>query len=884
MANTPLSNTASNTALIIGIDDYGPEAWKLGGAVRDALAFARWVTATGGVAPENLHLLLSPVAGAPADLPAGAVLRGAATSQAIVDAVADLQNSTAGGDRLWVYYAGHGVAVRWASEPLLVPVDFSDPQRHGRLLVGFSQVIPALTTAPFGEQIFLIDACRDFALESYRPPAITSPVGAFVPGDDAEIAEESPHQYVLYSVAPGQRATDLGKGIWTDTLLEGLGRRSYQVVELEHPNGAPQYQIRLGEMARWVRRRVEERIARIFPRDAKKYVQKPVYIPDPRGEDPLLATFAADEVPPVQVDVFIEPSLALRTCTVAVMQYVVGLRKEIEIASSGPPVDSPASFELPPSTYSFRARAERYTLRSLPWTVDDEPSVELTLEEEELPRGVPMAPASTRGISGDGWPLEEGGTRGLSYSLDATPPGGRLTVSSPDRHAQIELLDARKQVEEIGFGRLENLLLVPGIYRVRLRLPGAPAVERTIEVRAGSRQAVRMGTPPARLESRHLDLLRPLDVLEESGGQVEFLRPAEALGPVGGARLASLLAFAAYAAQQPAGGDHLRRFGVDPVLLPPGSASGLLALVGSAAAEGPELGRFLNESFLRIRGADGVVVNEGTFAILHGLPAAAQRSIPLREPGSLHAELHLPGFAPTRYALAALPDRLTLLVAVAELDGSVEVQQYLIPAPGRPPLFPEYVGGLDDFRRLELAQSFYAAGDRQAARRMIDRHDIEGDGGNIESLSKLLDGKWLNPLLGCLAGYILVRQGEAAKLVGRLSGGAADVLEDPEGPAAEAARGQRPIHSALRNLLTFFPELPDVHVLAGLSDPVEERRSGHFERALRRGLPIFGEGARALADWSRRQSVRLPFEMREPLARLLPGSPWTAWEAGEDFP
>lgn len=878
-----MANTALNTALIIGIDDYGPEAWKLGGAVRDALAFARWVTATGGVAPENLHLLLSPAAGAPADLPAGAVLRGAATSQAIVDAVADLQNATAGGDRLWVYYAGHGVAVRWASEPLLVPVDFSDPQRHGRLLVGFSQVIPALTTAPFGEQIFLIDACRDFALENYRPPAITSPVGAFVPGDDTEIAEESPRQYVLYSVAPGQRATDLGKGIWTDTLLEGLGRRSYQVVELEHPNGAPQYQIRLGEMARWVRRRVEERIARIFPRDAKKYVQKPVYIPDPRGEDPLLATFTADEVPPVQVDVFVEPSLALSTCKIAVMQYVVGLRKEIEIASSGPPVDPPASFELPPSTYSFRAQAERYTLRSRPWTVDDEPSVELTLEEEPPP-GVPMAPASTRGIDLEALVREASeGTEGLGSLLGTPrrPPGGRVTVSSPDRHAQIELLDARKQVEKIGFGRLKDLLLDPGIYRVRLRLPGAPAVERTIEVHAGSEQVVKMGTPPARLEARHLDLLRPLDILEESGGQVEFLRPAEALGPVGGARLASLLAFAAYAAQQPAGGDHLRRFGVDPVRLPPDSTCGLLALVGSAAAEGPDLGGFLDQCFLRVRAADGVVLNEGTFRSLYGLPAAAQRSIPLRQPGSLHAELHLPGFAPTRYALAALPDRLTLLVAVAELDGSVEVQQYLIPALGRPPMFPEYVGGLDDFRRLELAQSFYAAGDRQAAQRMIDRRDIEG---NVESLAKLLDGKWLNPLLGCLAGYILVRQGEAAKLVGRLSGGAGEVLDDPEGPVAQAARHLRPIHSALRNLLTFFPELPDVHVLAGLSDPVEERRSGHFERALRRGLPIFGEGARALADWARRQSVHLPLEMREPLARLLPGSPWTAWEAGEDSP
>jgi hypothetical protein len=844
-----------DTALVIGIDGYGPEEWRLGGAVRDALAFARWVTATGGVPATHLKLLLSPLAGAPVDLPAGAVLQGPATSQAIVDAVADLQNAAAGGGRLWVYYAGHGVAVRWSSDPLLVPVDFTDPQRHGRLLVGFSQVIPALTTAPFAEQIFLIDACRDFALKNYRPPAVTSAVGAFVPEDDAEIAEERPRQYVLYSVAPGQRANDLGKGVWTDTLLEGLGRRSYQVVELEQGrDGAPRYEIRLGELARWVRRRVEERIARIFQRDAKKYVQKPEYIPDPRGEDPLLAAFAEDEVPPVQVDVFVEPSFALRTCKVAVLQYVAGLRKWIEIDSSGPPVEPPASFQLPPSNYSFRAQAERYTLLSKPWSVEEEPTVELTLEEAPPP-DVPRAPESVPRVDDD--PVRT--VRGIdfgSYSMNVPDrsPGGVLTVSSPDRYATIEVLDERKRVERTGVGRLEDLLLEPGIYRVRLRLPGSLPVERTLEVRAGSEQQVELELPPARLAPDHLDLLRP------------------ALGPVGGARLASLLAFAAYAAQQPAGDAGLRRLGVHPLQLSPGFTSGFLALVGSAAADGPNPRLFPRECFLRLRGADGLEVSEGFFTPLDGLPAAVQHQMALTEPGSLQAELHLPGFAPTCYSVTALPDRLTLLIAVVETDGSVEVQQYLIPAPGRPRFVPEYVDGVDDLRRLELAQSFYATGERDVALGAV------GEG----NLSELLYGKWLDPLLGCLAGYILVRRGQLEDFAGSVWAGEPDVLEDPEGPVAAAAREREPIPSALRNLVAFFPDLPDVHVLAGLSDPVEERRSGHFERALRRGLPVFAEGARALAAWARRQGAVLPPPLAEPLARLLPGSTWTAWEAGED--
>jgi len=81
-----------------------------------------------------------------------------------------------------------------------------------------------------------------------------------------------------------------------------------------------------------------------------------------------------------------------------------------------------------------------------------------------------------------------------------------------------------------------------------------------------------------------------------------------------------------------------------------------------------------------------------------------------------------------------------------------------------------------------------------------------------------------------------------------------------------APRAHRLGKSALVNLLSLFPGLPDAWVLAGLCDPVSEE--DWFAKAVRCGVPLFAEGLRALGERP---------ELAEPLAGLLPGSPWTAW-------
>jgi len=839
-------------AIVIGIDGYDPAIGKLDGAVHDALSFAAWVTGPGGVPAANLRLLLGPDPAAPPPvLPAGVAGFSPASNLKIREDIETLREAlpAGGGERLYFYYAGHGASIpEWQEDPFLIPPEFVKPKLHGLFLLGFKDLFQSLGELPFAEQVCLIDACRDFGLEGYEP-VIPS-------GVRRRLTERKALQYVLYSVAPGQKAAETGQGIWTRTLLDGLTGRDYRPVT-RGTGRESRYEVRLDDLADWVRREVARRIETKFLRDAARYVQTPQYERDKQGEDPVLATFTRDTVPRARLRVFVDPSLAHSTCKVSVLQYVDGLGEEIPVTSSPPPLRVPAQFELRPSDYSIQAEAERFVVGRFDWTVLDDPTVRLTLD------AVPSGPAAPETEVTRGGPL--------SYGVAATRSGGSgtLNVSSPDAAALIEVLGARRTVvhQAVGDVRAD---LPPGLYRVRLSLPGTAPSEQSVRVLPGQETRVQPSPPASRLGAPTVTALRSIgiDVFEETGGQVTLVRPEETLGNVAGARLASLLAFAAYAAQRrDARLEKLLRVGVRPAILLAPETSALLVLIASSAPA-IELGRFLGDGRIVVRRRDGKILYMGGFEPLAGMPVASQRLVTFAEPGALVAEIHLPGFAPTRYSIAALPGRVSILIAAAEMDGSVEVQQYLLPAPGIPPVTPperEYLDQLPTLRRLEMAQSFYAAGRQEQAL-------AAASGG--KSLRELLRGKWLDPLLGCLAGYVLAGSGRPEELLDPHSD-VLQVLADPEGEVAAAARERGPDHSALRNLLVFFPGLPDVHVLAGLCDPVEARRPAHFQRAAQRGLPIFAEGARALATWTRQEGGNLGYGL-DAAAGFLPG-PWTAW-------
>ncbi|MEO6195502.1 MAG: caspase family protein [Thermoanaerobaculia bacterium] len=860
-------------ALIIGIDGYASEAWRLGGAVRDALAFTEWAVTAGGVAPADLRLLLSPAPGEPPPpVPAGAPAPVAATQQAIADALADLAELPAdqGGDRLYVYFAGHGAALASRkTEPILVPVDFVNPRRHGQLLIGFSQVMPAVAEAPFKEQLFFLDACRDFAVEDYEPPLV-SPVGAYRP------TEGTARQYVLYSVAPGQRALDLGVGVWTAALLSGLKGESYRPVEERRGR----YEVRLDRLAEWVRSEVTARIRKAFLREAARFVQTPEYVPSPQGGDPVLASFTRDTVPRASVSVFVEPALAHASCTISVMEYSSGLGDEIEVtASPPPPFALPVEFQLRPADYSFRARADRFSLISKPWTVDDDPLVELELSPEmepppppppppalEPPRAPrPARPSAMEIAEGPSWrrmgmddesaprrrgwgddmatayevsPFPDPNSPLAAWEAEATaapapaPAAGTLTVHCRDPYLRIKLLDSRKRevAERLSLGT--PLDLNPGIYRLRCWMPGGHPVEKTVEVRPGAPTEVSLSVPP-QLGDFQVHLLQGRGIgTDTEAGKLAYLSPSEILDPVTGLRFSSLLVYAAYAAHQPGPNfNKLRSLGVPPLAVREGEG-GVTVLAGVAGGDRTptEIAEFLAGCRAALVGEEAA----DAFTVLPGLPAAAAWQTAAGRPGSRVLELRLPGFGATRYAVAPLPGRIAVLAVSLEPDGSVDVQQLLVPLPGGPRLDRDLLAGKpENIRIVDLALRAWAAHEKKPLR-----------GRDLEAL---LAGEWIDPLLACVAGYSLVRAGEPERFVG-----------GKKGPLAR--------------LLHLFPELPDAWILAGLCDPVGE--SAGFEKAAACGIPVFAEGLRALAAGTEGPH---PPVLAEALAGLLPASSWSAW-------
>src|SRR5687767_12810174 len=111
-------------AIVIGIDQYWRPDACLKGAVNDALKFSTWVIERAHVPEENVFLLLGPAADR--SVPAKSARP---TRRGMIDVIDKLAaESRLKGERLFFYYAGHGLSNRRdrGEEQALLPEDFSD--------------------------------------------------------------------------------------------------------------------------------------------------------------------------------------------------------------------------------------------------------------------------------------------------------------------------------------------------------------------------------------------------------------------------------------------------------------------------------------------------------------------------------------------------------------------------------------------------------------------------------------------------------------------------------------------------------------------------------------------------------------------------------------
>ena len=166
-AATATTSKNMRAAVVVGCDGYGSANASLAGAVRDALAFWRWVCDPdgGGVTDEAARrLLLAPSdkgAPVPGDVTAGPADK-ASFEIALHEVVRDAGD---GRERLYVYFAGHGFSVDddFTVQGALAFADFDRNRTDNSIVV--TELLSELAFTGFAEQILVFDACRNIPFE-----------------------------------------------------------------------------------------------------------------------------------------------------------------------------------------------------------------------------------------------------------------------------------------------------------------------------------------------------------------------------------------------------------------------------------------------------------------------------------------------------------------------------------------------------------------------------------------------------------------------------------------------------------------------------------------------------------------------------------------------
>ena len=194
-------------------------------------------------------------------------------------------------------------------------------------------------------------------------------------------------------------------------------------------------------------------------------------------------------------------------------------------------------------------------------------------------------------------------------------------------------------------------------------------------------------------------------------------------------------------------------------------------------------------------------------------------------PGSLLVSFAIGDAAVRTIASYAMPNRATVITVTGTPD-DVEIQQLLLPIHGLEAFLEETVRNLLPMHPLR-AVKFLAQSQRLLAR----RRSVSGSTGQASEWFDSLNGKWLDPMMGIVAGYEMLRMG----------------------------RGQD-LGTALDNLARYFAELPDTAALL--------RLAGRTPATPPAGAPLIADGFAAFPDGT---FTALPDSKREY------GTLWTMW-------
>lgn len=865
----------NNWAIAIGVDYYpADEAWTLQGAVRDALAMRDWLLNPNGgnVLPQNLTLLLSPSPSAPAL----SVQFTPATYVSIVSAINDLLNKSHGiGDRVFLYFSGHGLSISddFTVQQGILASDF------GLEISTFSLTVKSLfdlfQRTHFEQQYFFIDACRNIPVKGKR-------LGEFPNNNNRDPIIPPPPQFVMYATQPCVQAMEVGypgdeSGAFTSALLNGLKGKG---AAKSWDSDAGEYVVRWNELFSAVFKEVKSR--KLEVNFGKPLIQEPRQYGEHGDENPELGRFPDVSIPDEVLQIDLEPNPTVLPIA----------RIKIDTFSGTAHVEEPPISKLPivvrlrPRIYGINGSAAGFKpIKTKEVRLYNQARVKLEFEANlpgtppagPIPLGEPALPPLNVTPPTGPIPLGE-----PAPPLNATPPDvytfvphqrsephsltsavpfnktlrGGLQVFACESLVLLQVANEAGIILKTARGRITLNDLPLGFYSLRMISPEGIVVSEVIESpKLDGMRIVELFIDSAK--SPAMDFLAEFAGLKRAADG--SISPSESIGPTFFLKLSTTLALAAAAQLEDNSG-----FGHKLRMVP---LSTFHELTGDDAVNGLHLvfGDELNAGFWNSATVFDIVAESEREMYSEGLLGRNEYSI---RSLAIYRQIRKDGNSIRSFAIDCqtgsrtvrikwnghvtdipcfvLPGRVTLIVITRELDGSIEVHQYMPLTRlaeslgyGHPILNardPQYrTSNFSAIRRIEYMQRAMAHG-----RISPLKPDIE----------LLLKNKWTDPIAGCLGAYLALRMG---------------MIDDLE--------------VATENLVRHFAELPDSHVLRGmflLKMNLIKEANNQFRQAVNIGLPIFREGVSLLQglDKSLYLTQELKMHIAEMSAGLASGQPW----------
>jgi hypothetical protein len=647
----------SDRALVIGLDAYDNPAWELRAAVHDAVEFAKWVTAAGaGRATEaTLTLLLSPHP----QRPVNNVKFVPATEDAIRRALFDHKKNGAGAQRLWFFYAGHGIAPAGGGPdeaPLVVPADVKDLDFYRSNPIDLGSWIREMQVHSPEHQVYFVDACRGIVVDEDVVTAMKAlffDLSKVKPGGQAR-------QAVLFATTAGQLANEQGlHGLFGGALIDGLYGRG---PALEADPDKQEFVLTFGGLAAYTKRRIQLQSEEARRANKSLPTQDPAESLFRLQSSFELARFA--DKPSSLIKVYLDPEEATQFGTAGIRGYNEWKKVWERQAEKGAPLAVPVEWELSSTVYKIEIEARGFEN----WSKKVEVIGPIELHADLVPKPETSHELEFRNERG----LESLNPPERPDALPAPPDGaelgagkhGELVVLARDRYARIEVFDTAGKRVDAAWERLERKLPV-GSYRVEVALPTERPIVQSVLVSADEPEVIDV-RPDPQLTQRlpaGAGMIQPHDGVSE---------PSEMFGIATTTHLGSLLAWAASAAQfEPNGyGQKLRAIGVEPLPPAPGHCF-VRVLVGDARAPVPNQQGGPIETLVLHMDQQAVA--------LKPVPALEGFAVQWHAPVPFHTSLTVQtgGLNPTRIPLPFIADHVWTIVIVREPTQRTEIHRYL---------------------------------------------------------------------------------------------------------------------------------------------------------------------------------------------------------------